>query len=483
MTYSAGLTASVVRSVLVVIVGLLAARQIAVWLSPEPSRRARTWLSALVAMPFLTPNLVVGYGYRGLSLNLLRWPWLNESIYFSLICFELVPAAVWMLLNSGSPAVSPEAKFCAALGRAQAGSPLRSAWQWFRLWRRGPASQYFAPAALLFILSFQEAELAALMQVAGWTERVFTDHTRGLPAIETIRLVRWPMLIQAVVLWPLLRFLRDIRESTGEQSTNRLWDLPLPAHQRAVAGFGITWSTIALVAVLVVPLSHMVRSSAKSARTVFLQPMWFRELADALLIAVTCGAAAWLLAATLKRLKIGRRSVAGAVIPFASLTPGLMGTLALGLTTAAAFQRFSSEWAYTPLPLIVAEIAWLWPRALLVWRTLESRTRVMQHQTRLLCASPLESQRRQGWQLWWTLRGRAVWGGAILVGWWCYLETMLPTLLSSPGFQPAPMVLYNHLHYGQIAALGVKLMMILAAPAILLGVPWVIASRVGRQST
>jgi hypothetical protein len=157
-----------------------------------------------------------------------------------------------------------------------------------------------------------------------------------------------------------------------------------------------------------------------------------------------------------------------------------MGSLALGLIVAAMFQRFLPEWAYTPLPLVLAELLWLWPRALVVHGALGMGTALAVHSVRLLDASSDVQQRRNAWRLWWGIAGRGLLGGVFLVWWWSYLEVMLPELLRTSGFQPAPWFLYNHLHFGQIPALGVKLVLILSVPAAVLSLTTALLRRLAR---
>lgn len=490
MTYNAALAASVARSLLLTVAGLSLAHVLAAWIRDAPRNSVARFRTILVLLPFLTPNLVVGFAYRGLSLNLLRFPFWNELLYFLIVLFEVAPAAVWLILHRPAPRVSAEAVHVARLAAANEASRWRSWQERFRLWGRGPASTSFAPAALLFLLSFQEAELAALMQVWSWPERVFTDATRGLPPEATLRLVAWPVLIQLVVMAPVVRVLADWRTAvvSPRHGASPLARWLGPARLHGIAGAAMA---VGLLLVVGFPAVHLIRSVKTAGRALQLQPMWFREVGDALILAVTCGGLTWLLALAWQW-SMNRRSGRGdsgpasvcrpsflrqGVVWWATLTPGLMGTLAIGLVTAAAFQRFLPSLAYTPLPLVLAELVWLWPRAVLVHQALESRTRMPARQVELLAASPVENQRRGASSLWWILRGQVLLGGLLLVSWWSYMELMLPTLLAIPGFQPAPMLLYNHLHYGQIVALGVKLVLILGAPAFLLAGGWFLMTR------
>ncbi len=479
MTYGGALLASCLRSALVVLVGVTVARLLATWFRTTDSRTARTAHSLLLAAAFLTPNLIVGFGYRTLSIHLLNQRWLNELLYFALICFEFVPAATWLLLHSPPPALSAEAWQCARLAR-QPGAAIGSLIWRLRFWWKGRGETLVGPAALLFVLSFQESELAALMQVAGWPERLFTDHVRGLPPARTLTLVFWPVAIQVPFVLPLLARLGRVLAGSPLSILAEKACLPRPPSRarRPLAVFSWTWAMAGVAFVIGRPAWHLFDGLLRASGTIALQPRWTREVWDAVLLAATSVALTWAAASLLhwRRRSHARQSPLAATsgttvlskspILTLSLLPGLVGTLALGLLTAGFFQRFLPRLAYTPLPLILAECLWLWPRVVLVHESIAARTRIAAHQVQLLSASPASVQQARANSLWWRLAGRPLAGGAFLIAWWSYLEVMLPMILSMPGFQPAPAMMYNHLHYAQVEALGVKLAMILTVPFI-----------------
>lgn len=504
MTYAGALLTSCLRSALVVVLGMAIARLLAVWHRTTDSRRARRVQLVLLAAAFLTPNLIVGFGYRTLSINLLNQRWLNELLYFGLLCFELAPAATWLLLHSPPPRLSAEAWHCARLAR-RGGSTIESLGWRLRFWWRGVGETLVGPASLLFVLSFQESELAALMQVAGWPERLFTDHVRGLPPTETLRLVIWPVFIQLPFVIPLMSRLGVAISSSAlsvlvEKAIVRR---PSRGILRALQAFGWTWVILGVAFVIGRPLWHLLDGIDRAGRTVVLQPRWTREVWDAVLLAGTCVMVTWGVAwvvgqgfrrwglnalepliegksnASMGSLKAGLLRALGT----STLIPGLIGTLALGLLVAGFFQRFVPRLAYTPAPLILAECLWLWPRVVLVRESIAARTRVAAHQIRLLAVAPDGAQQARATALWWQVAGRPLAGGVFLVGWWSYLEVMLPMILSMPGFQPAPMMMYNHLHYAQVEALGVKLAMILTVPLVLGGLSFAVVKFFqGRQA-
>ncbi|HVJ69396.1 MAG TPA: hypothetical protein VM510_15540 [Caulifigura sp.] len=437
---------------------------------------------------FLTPNLVVGFGYRAVSINLLNQRWLNELLYFGLIVFEFVPAAFWLLLSSPPPSLSAEAWHAARLAGGSsalaASTTGLSSWRMrLRFWWRGRGETLVGPAALLFVLSFQESELAALMQVRGWPERLFTDHVKGVPAFTTFQLIVWPVLIQLPFVIPLLSRLGAATSTVALSALaeKMLVSRPRPGVWWVLNAFAVMWVMAGLGFVIGEPMWHLVEGVRRTGRTIVLQPRWVREVWDAVLLAGTCVGVTWGTAWAfgrwmasgddVRRWRVGPSSgrlkaeLQRGVL--ATLIPGLMGTLALGLLVAGFFQQFVPQMAYTPVPLVLAECLWLWPRVILVRQSIAARTQVAAHQISLLSRSGDAPQRARAGALWWHVAGRPLAGGVLLVAWWCYLEVMLPTILAMPGFEPAPKVMYNHLHFGQLEALGVKLAMILAAPLLL----------------
>ena len=293
-------------------------------------------------------------------------------------------------------------------------------------------------------------------------------------------LIAWPVLIQLPFVIPLAsRLGRAVSGPAlsvlAEKRAVRVSEwFPMASRGLFIARNVLAWAWVGAGLVLVIgqPLRHVVDGILRAGRTIEFQPRWSRELWDAVLLAGTCVAVTWGMAWVLARWR-SRFAVSGSRANgldgalWISLVPGLMGTLALGLLTAGFFQRFLPRFAYTPMPLILAECLWLWPRVVLVRESIAARTRITSHQLQMLASSPDAQQRSRASRLWWRVSGTPLAGGVLLVAWWSYLEVMLPTILSMPGFDPAPRVMYNHLHYGQLEALGVKLAMILSVPALL----------------
>jgi ABC-type Fe3+ transport system permease subunit len=156
------------------------------------------------------------------------------------------------------------------------------------------------------------------------------------------------------------------------------------------------------------------------------------------------------------------------------LLPGLMGALALGLTVAAMVsQRPLVIFRDTPAPLVLAQILWLLPRAVLL-RLLIGRWRdsTSIHKAQLLSRAADAARRRPASAVLWRLDAAPRFWGLLLVCYWAYIELTLPSLLAPPGMTPAPVVLYNLMHYGQISGLSAMLFATMAVPVVLMLGGW-----------
>ncbi len=173
----------------------------------------------------------------------------------------------------------------------------------------------------------------------------------------------------------------------------------------------------------------------------------------------------------------------------ALILPGLLGSLALGLAVFEFCQRMGVQPSYSPVPLVAAMVLFLLPRALAM--------RMMLHrsegQSNLFLARQMGERREvrderlepagepepdsvpqpstlnsqlSGRSIVWQLHGAGRFWTLALLFWWSYLELTLPSLLRPAGMAPAPMRLYNFLHYGHIPGLAAMLVVVLGVPVL-----------------
>lgn len=459
MTFLHGLGWSLSRSVVVTLLVLTLAAPLAAWLCGRRPGRQSLIAWGAVLLPLVTPTLMIGYCYRDTAVSLLVRPLLKELMYTALLTIQAVPVAVLMLWFSPPSSVSSAARHC---GR-QLQIPWRiRCWLWWEQRRRawGPA------AALVFLLSFQEAELGTLLQAHGWPEWLYTRHAGGLPLRESLRRAGVAAALQVPLTLPVLWWLSFPAASADAPEASR----PPSNLQSRVA---VSWITISLLLAVVIPGVQLFRGARQGWPALLEQPSTWRELGDAFLLALTSGGLALALAAWLMRGFQRRGGLAMLGAPLL-LIPGLMGNLALGLFLATVFQTSPLRMAYdTPVPLILGETGMVLPRVvLLACCAMRSLRETGRHSLVLLSGSGDPMQRRNVARLDWRLRGR-LWGAvAVLTMFWIFLEPVLSSLLAMPGLVPVGWVLYNSLHYGQISALGAKLALAMALFLLATVVAW-----------
>jgi iron(III) transport system permease protein len=155
--------------------------------------------------------------------------------------------------------------------------------------------------------------------------------------------------------------------------------------------------------------------------------------------------------------------------------PGLAGSLIVGLSLLYLFQTDWLHRAYdTPLPLTMALVLFLAPRALLVQLLLRAaQPREPAALARLLAGSGNGRQRRRAGALLWRLRRqRHFWAGALLA-FWAYWDLTSASMLHPSSMVPAPVRLYNLMHYGHNAVLSTMTFVAVAVPLL---VAWIVAS-------
>jgi ABC-type Fe3+ transport system permease subunit len=91
------------------------------------------------------------------------------------------------------------------------------------------------------------------------------------------------------------------------------------------------------------------------------------------------------------------------------------------------------------------------------------------HLAALLLREGSAQQRDRARLLVWRLRYQGHYWAIVLLCWWAYLDPTLPSLLRPSGLDPAPMRIYNFMHYGQAGGLSAMLAVTILAPLLLVG--------------
>lgn len=453
MTFLAACAWSLVRSLLVAGLGLVVSHSLNRTLQ-RTAGRAQGLLAGLVLLPLFIPGLLIGYGYRNFSLSLVHHPLWNELTYAGLLLFLVVPVGTLILWCAPPPPVSNSARHVARL-MGSGRSSLRG------LSFRAMGYRLLPAGAVMFLLAFQETEIATLMQARGWPEWIFTRLAIDLSLTDAVGRLLLPVVPQAVVLgaavWVVV--------SSGQVPSNAI--------DRATRGdlavASWLYAGMASTALLIVPASLVLRGTLDGFAVLAAHPALMSQIGIAFLFGVTAGGLAWVGSGGI----IERISQPGGwLLAGLALLPGLLGAWTLGLTIAALLSLPGLHLlAGTPVPMLIAEVLFQLPRATLLRLLLRHWQRsAAAHSARLLQASPAVKPRAGASAILWRLETRGRVSGAMIVCYWSYMELTIPSpaLLGPPGMTTAPVLLYNQMHYGQIPGLSALVSAVIAAPIVVL---------------
>ena len=451
-------------------------------------RRNGRMLRVALLLPFLMPALPVGYAWANSWLSLIHAPWLNELLYSAIVVFRIVPVGAIALWLSAPPRLSAEAAFLRKI-RFRA-LTLKERWQFIA---EGPWRSRLPAIGLMFLLAFQEFEVASLMQVDTWTVWLFDAHAGSLRLSETLtRLVVGPGLrigplpIQLVVLVPLLRIALLDRTRFGRhgiQVSNARWQ------QAAVWCYLCVSLGIVCAAPFLLDARKLISGSRAflyqaSQRNGFLTDVGSSLLFAGLGTALAYGLFRWLSSQS----PVWYR----AILVVLSL-PGLMGSLVLSLVLLACFQtRWLHGWYDTPIPLAVCLGLHLLPRMLLLSVVLFAETSdTSRHTTTLLDDSHRAEQRAAAANLRWFLEGSRTFVLIALPVWWAYWNLTAAAILGPQAplyfggraipLRSAPVLLYNLMHYGRSEVLSAMTLVAVLLPVCVAGALSICCRRIMRM--
>ena len=436
--------------------------------------RARQCTSAIVLVPFFMPGLVVGYAYRNASLSLVQSPLMNELLYLAIVASQLVPVAVLTLEWLPPAVLGPSGVYCLQLATPLARSlPFGSR---FRRMMVGEFPRLVTTGAVVALLCFQEVEVATLMQARGWAEWIFTKQAGGVELVDVSGALVLPVLYGVGLVVPVLGYW-----ISGGNGTNRghLSRGPAPGsvaqrvsnRRRAIVIMAIAW-----LLTVIWPITSLMIGAWRGAGVLQFRSAIWREIGDALVLAATVTSLLAMILWSIGRCQIVvrqgcsslNRSGLIVVTALVVLLPGLMGSLALGLFLFEICQQIGWQPSYTPVPLVMGMVLFLLPRAIAMqammrWGEVRSDVSLAEGLTQL-------AGQRADWgaAILWKLRGAGRFWTLALLFWWSYLELTLPSLLRPAGMAPAPMRLYNFLHYGHIPGLAAMLALVLVVPLMLM---------------
>ena len=302
-----------------------------------------------------------------------------------------------------------------------------------RAWGRG----LWIACALMFMLTFQEFEIAATWNMRSWAVAIFDAQAGGLALRESLRLAILPFGIQAVLLGILYgaRLPEPVAEPPAFKVVGRSMWILAPA----IGG----WAIFASYPAILIGRGMDFLPNAESPLA--LAP--WREILNTLILTSAATFIAWLLAGWIERRRGWRWLLA---------LPGLLGPLLCGLLLLAAMQVPPLHLLRdTVFPVVSGLALVLLPFALLLRfgiGTIGNRE--------ALHLARSSGGRRALWQIDGWPRLCAV----LLLFCYGYGDFTINTLLAPPQFTSASVRLLNLLHYGRSNALMVMFILAFAVP-------------------
>lgn len=435
-------------------------------LLPSLSGHRRRWAWCLLLLPFLTPELIVGYAYSNFSLSLIQHAHWNELLYAVLVLVKGVPVGVVMLSFAPPPALTAEAIHCRIMAIPTGVSAIARWRIRIGLALRGPFRSYLPAWAVVFLLAFQEFEMASLMNLSSWTVWLFDAQAGGMMIMESVKRIALPVAIELCVILPVLFML--VRNGKLSSSTGS------GTHGCGFLQSSAGWSYLTAAAVLAcaIPFGILFQGSIQGLPALVSAPGQFvgpvREIGTACSFAAFSGIGTALVTSQLVRWYQAekRRRPFKMVFLACLVVPGLLGSLIVGMLLLLAFQTDGFHVLYnTRVPLYLALFLLLVPRAFFLQMLLSAvgpNEGVFLAQ--FLQRAPQTPLRQAGDELTWKLRHRGVFLATALLCYWAYFDLSATTLLAPVGLTPVPVRLYNLMHYSRQLVLSVLTMVAIAVP-------------------
>jgi len=482
VSFAAALEWSGLRAVLITVIAFPICVAVAKWLQRDDGPRRR-WRWVAVLGPFLFPELLVGYAY---APQYAGRPGPAEAACAALMLLRVVPVGVVAWLLTPTSMVTPSALYCRRLSLRT----WRDRVDWLRLWFAGPVTSAIPTLSLLWIVSFQQFELAALIRAVSWSDWLFVQQVGGLSLAASLQAAIGPVVGQFVVLM--------LGIAAVAQSADDAPAVITPVHQSQVTRalivaylveqwvIVIGWPTVSLAAGLPAGLQQLVTQPLRMQGLA-------RELFAGLAAAVLAASVAWLIARSVGsavRTATSDGSVRTAdptvssdrILPrwrsglgqLLLCLPGLFGSLLLGLALVAAFQTPMLRVLYnTPVPWVLGLILYLLPRAVLLRAWVDPRRpRTAEFLAAQLMTSSDPQQQRHGRRLWWRLVEEPRFFAVAGLTYWGYLDLTTAYLLSPTGLTSGVVRLYNFMHFGRTAALSAEAAVLLLGPLAIAAAVW-----------
>jgi len=461
------LTWTLFRSVVLILLTLPFCGLVVRWISSSHGwQRVLQW--CLLSVPFLFPELLTGYAYGQMTRLLITGPWIREFWFDLLLALRVVPIGTLLWYCSPPSPISREAIHLRTLSFRDSDSKARRflILMWYQL--QGPVRTSLFAGCGLFLVVFQEFELASLLAVRSWTVWLFDAQAEGSPLSESLRDVAIPAGISWIICNALLwGFLKTPQLKAAQTSRPQR----LPGWIQVVL-----WTYLCAAAFLIgaYPFLLMGLESAQGFLALIQNEIQLRGLISGILVAAGSALVASILADLIAEAILGAVPHTWGRVALWLASCGLGGSLAVALTILALFQQPGFiAWRETPLPVVLGLMIWLLPRALVlqgIHRTLHSP--IAMHAASLLASAPDAKRRMAAKHLHWLIAGRNRFASRVLLFHWAYWDLTLPHLLNPTGLTSAPVRLYGDAHFARNAVLTAKAGITMLAPVLMLLLAW-----------
>ena len=424
------------------------------------SEAHRSAFFGLLLVPFLFPELLVGYALRTTTLV---HPQASELICGLFLFVRMVPVGVVCLLGSPISRISLAAIHAQWLLLRSNPRSCARWWQLAKCYWEGPIRRSIPALALMGLIGFQEFELAALLQTMSWTDWFIAAQRTGLDHRTMTVQALWPILIQLVPLAGVVIWLSNRNDASIVENE-------LGVDCRSDRLLSIVYLGMALLLGCLVPLFVVVQKLPSGMALLIRQPVQLqgllREVAIASAVCVISALIAQVVVGVWFR---GKRGGIGKTMQAAMyFIPGLTGSLLVSLLSVTVFQQTWLRAVYdTPIPWVMGLTVWLLPRAVL----LQIWLRMMSHREGVHLAEMLSqptsgrpTSRQSG--LLFRLRDEPPILSFGLLCYWGYLDLPTAYLLGPMGMQPGLVRLYNFMHFGRSAALSAESLVFFGLPIV-----------------
>ena len=477
-------------------------------LSRRTVRSRQLWL-LLSIFPFFIPELLIGFHYRlpaarwSSSASPLEAAAATELLYAALQLTRCLAAGVAVSLLLPQSMITQESLHSWDLLR----SSMRSSdWRkgWLVLRCRGPWSPLIVSWSLMALITFQEFETAALLQIdrspVVWSVWLFDAHAARQPLSDSLKMMAGPILCELLLLAPAGLLLLS----------NKRWlrDIAMSPETTTVAADQVSGKATILPAVCVLPglglfLLWPMMTNAQATLTGLLSlsqsPSSLLQATQQILTSLGFAAAATILVMPQvhsvfsaivpeqehppTRTSPGMLSStalqsSGRFLTLLPLVPGLMGSLVCSLLLLAFFQLpgmrlFYDSW----LPLLIGQTLAVLPKAALAVALLQkaSDASVVHSATLLLSSNDRRIRASASGILWRLTTGRWLMA-CLLVTHWCFWDVTVASLLRPVELEPVVTRLYNEMHYGRTEALLSLTCLATVSP----GIAWLLVTGLSR---